>query len=138
MIDDQIKITIQKLLKLRLHLSDLKKDLNEEKKKALKAIAELSDLIQAKKELAARINDLKKNAEADLNTEDFIRQLREDIVLKEEEIEKERAKLFELIDKLGKNKAVEMKIECEDGSYAKFQMIPTPRVYINGKEEKSD
>lgn len=138
MIEDQIKLVIQNLIKLRTHHRDLKKDLSKEKNKALKEVAQLNDLIQAKKDLSAQIQDLKQKTEEDLNAADFYKETREDVLKKEEEMEQEKGKLFELIEKLGKNKPVEMKVECDDGSFAKFQMIPGPRVYINGREEKQD
>ena len=138
MIDDKIKIVIQNLLTKRNQHRDLKKDLNKEKKKAFDAVDQLQDLLKARKELTAQVKDLQDSLEQEFNGEEFSQELREKIVLMEEEIEQERGKLFELIDKLGKNQPFEMKVELEDGSYANMQMIPSPRVFINGKEEKSD
>ena len=76
--------------------------------------------------------------EEDLNADPFYHELRERLVLEEEKIAGEKATLFELIEKLNKNSPVEMKVELDDGSLIKFQMIPAKNVYINGKEEKQD
>lgn len=138
MIDDQIKIAIQNLIKIRNQHRDLKKDLSTEKNKALKAVEELQKLLEARKDLTAQVKDIQDKIEKEWGGEDFIRELREDVILKEEEMETEKGKLFELIEKLNKNTPVEMKVECDDGTLVNFQMIPAPRVYINGKEEKAD
>lgn len=138
MIEDQITKAIQSLIKLRTEHRDIKKDITEEKKKALEPHVDLTDLVKARKELTKQINDKKREVDAELNENDFFHQLRESLVLKEEEIQQEKGKLFEFIDKLGKNTPVEMRVELEDGSLVKFQMIPAKNVYLNGKEEKQD
>jgi hypothetical protein len=131
MIDDQIKLALSEVKKLKEELRDVKKDMKEEEKIDNPEYIELE---KAFKDLKRQVKDFKDEWTRELQTDETYNKLRELRINKEEEIAESNAKLFELIAKLPQ-KPVEMNLETENGP-VRIQIMPEMRLYLNGREEK--
>lgn len=131
MIEDQIRLSLTELGKLKEELRQIKKDLKYEEKIDSQ---EYLDLEKAYKDLRKQMKDFKDQWERELLEEPTYQKLRELKVKKEEDIADESAKLFTAIAKLPQ-KAVDLNLDTENGP-VKIQIQPEMRLYLNGREEK--
>lgn len=130
--EDQIVVALQNLVRYREDLKELKK---EKKDKEKKIPEELEELIRAKKEMAAQAKEREEEFIGELQEDGEYNQVREDIVLKEEEIAEEKEKLMKAIAKLKPNMSHTMDVDV-DGRPIKLQLEPGMRMFLNGREEK--
>lgn len=130
MIDDQIRVAIQEIKKLREELRDIKKDLREEEKIDS---PEYLDLEKAFKDLKRQVKDFKDEWMREMQTDEHYNKLREMKLSKEENIGESTAKLFEMINKLPQ-KALDMSLDSDQGPI-RIQIMPEMRLYLNGREE---
>jgi ribosomal protein S21 len=131
MIDDQIRLAIQNVRKLKEELRQIKKDLREEEKIDS---PEYIDLEKALKDLKKQVKDYKDQWMLEMQSDEDYNKLRELRIGKEEEIAEQNAKLFELVAKLPQ-KPVEMNMDGENGPI-RIQIMPEMKLYLNGREEK--
>lgn len=131
MIDDQIRLAIQNIRKLKEELRQLKKDQREEEKIDS---PEYLDLEKALKDLKKQVKDYRDQWMLEMQSDENYNKLREMRIGKEEEIAEANAKLFELLAKLPQ-KPVEMNMDDENGPI-RIQILPEMKLYLNGKEEK--
>jgi uncharacterized membrane protein YgaE (UPF0421/DUF939 family) len=131
MIDDQIRLAIQEIKKLREELRDIKKDLREEEKIDS---PEYLDLEKAFKDLKRQVKDFKDEWMREMQADEHYNKLREMKLGKEEEIGESTAKLFEIINKLPQ-KPVDMNLDSDQGPI-RIQIMPEMRLYLNGREER--
>jgi ribosomal protein S21 len=131
MIDDQIRLALQNIKKLREEMRDIKKDLKEEEKIDS---PEYQDLEKALKDLKKQVKGFKDQWMLEMQTDENYNKLREIKIKKDEEIAEANAELFELIGKLPA-KPVEMKMDTEEGP-VRIQIMPEMKIYLNGKEER--
>ncbi|MGL5830569.1 MAG: hypothetical protein ACRCZE_00280 [Candidatus Altimarinota bacterium] len=131
MIEDQIRLSLTELGKLKEELKQIKKDLKFEEKIDSQ---EFLDLEKAYKDLRKQMKDFKDQWERELLEEPTYQKLRELKVKKEEDIADESAKLFASIAKLPQ-KYVDLNLDTENGP-VKIQIQPEMRLYLNGREEK--
>ncbi|MCC7432898.1 hypothetical protein IT412_05255 [Candidatus Peregrinibacteria bacterium] len=131
MIDDQIKLALQELKKLREDLRGIKKDIKEEEKIDS---PEYIDVEKAFKDLKKQVKDFKDEWMREMQADEHYNKLREMRISKEEEIAESTGKLFEMISKLPQ-KPVDMNLETEQGPI-RIQIMPEMRLYLNGREER--
>lgn len=131
MIDDQIKLSLQEIKKIKEELRDIKKDIKAEEKIDS---PEYIDLEKALKDLKKQVKDFKDQWLLELQSEQDYNNLRELKVKKEEELADANTKLFEQISKLPQ-KPLDMNLETENGPI-RVQIMPEMRLYLNGREEK--
>jgi CRISPR/Cas system CSM-associated protein Csm4 (group 5 of RAMP superfamily) len=131
MIDDQIKLALQELKKLKEELRDIKKDLKEEEKIDS---PEYLDLEKAFKDLKRQVKDFKDEWMREMQSDDNYNKLREMKLNKEEEIAEANVKLFDIINKLPQ-KPVDMNLDSDQGPI-RIQIMPEMRLYLNGREER--
>lgn len=131
MIDDQIRLSLQNLKKLREELRDIRKDIKEEEKIDS---PEYQDLEKALKDLKKQVKEFKDQWMLEMQSDENYNKLREIKIKKDEEIAEATEKLFELINKLPQ-KPVEMKMDTEEGPI-RIQIMPEMKLYLNGREEK--
>jgi len=131
MIDDQIRLALQKIKKLKEEMHDIKKDLKEEEKIDS---PEYQDLEKALKDLKKQVKEFKDQWMLEMQSDENYNKLREIKIKKDEEIAEANAELFELIGKLPP-KPVEMKMDTEEGP-VRIQILPEMKIYLNGREER--
>ncbi len=131
MIDDQIRLAIQNIKKLKEELRDIKKDLKEEEKIDS---PEYQDLEKALKDLRKQVKDFKDQWMLEMQSDENYNKLREIKIKKDEDIAEANAELFELIAKLPQ-KPHEMQMETEEGP-VRIQIMPEMKLFLNGREEK--
>ena len=130
MIDDQIKLALSELKKMKEELRDIKKDLKQEEKIDS---PEYLDLEKAFKDLKKQVKDFKDEWMKEMQTDENYNKLREMKIGKEEYIAEATGKLFDLINKLPQ-KPIDMNLDSEQGPI-RIQIMPEMRLYLNGREE---
>ncbi|MCC6643164.1 hypothetical protein IT411_00260 [Candidatus Peregrinibacteria bacterium] len=131
MVDDQIKLALQEIKKLREELRDIRKDIKEEEKIDS---PEYLDLEKAFKDLKKQVKEFKEEWMREMQSDEHYNKLREMKISKEEDIAEANEKLFKLISQLPQ-KAVDMNMETEQGPI-RIQIMPEMRLYLNGREER--
>ncbi len=131
MIDDQIKLSLQDIKKIKEELRDIKKDIKAEEKIDS---PEYIDLEKALKDLKKQVKEFKDQWLLELQSEQDYNNLRELKVKKEEELADANTKLFEQISKLPQ-KPLDMNLDTDNGPI-RVQIMPEMRLYLNGREEK--
>ena len=131
MIDDQIRLAIQEIKKLKEELRDIKKDLKEEEKIDS---PEYHDLEKAFKDLKRQVKDFKDEWMKEMQSDDNYNKLREMKINKESDIAEATEKLFQTINQLPQ-KPVDLNLDSDRGPI-RIQIMPEMRLYLNGREER--
>ncbi len=131
MLDDQIKVALQNIKKLKDELRDIKKDIREEEKIDS---PEYLDLEKAFKDLKKQVKEFKDQWMLEMQTDEHYNKLREMKISKEEDIAEANEKLFAMIAKLPL-KPADMNMETDQGPL-RIQIMPEMRLYLNGREER--